>query len=74
MKDLPLHLGHDLAGMALVPVPVEVFGHDPELDNEVGGEVLGLYLAALLPPEAEQGGLIIAHDDPCVRAAYKGPS
>ena len=32
------------------------------------GEVLGLDLTALLAPEAEQGSLIIAHDDPRVRA------
>ena len=35
MKHLPLHLGHDLAGIALVPVPVEVFGHGAELDDQV---------------------------------------
>jgi hypothetical protein len=40
-------------------VPVEGFGDHPELDNEVAGEVLGLDLAALLPPEAEQGSLVV---------------
>ena len=35
MKHLPLHLGHDLAGVALVPVPVEVLGHGAELDDQV---------------------------------------
>ena len=59
----------DLAGIALVPVPVEGLGHDAELDDEVAGEVLGLDLAALFPPEAQQGRLVIAHDDPGVRAA-----
>ena len=38
----------------------------PELDDEVAGEVLRLGLAALLPPEAEQGGFVVAHDDPGV--------
>ena len=59
----------DLAGIALVPVPVEVLGHGAELDDQVAGEVLRLDLAALLPPEPEQGGFIVAHDDPGVRAA-----
>ena len=69
MKHLPLHLGHDLAGIALVPVPVEVLGHGAELDDQVVREVLGLDLAALFPPQAEQGGFIVAHDDAGVRAA-----
>ena len=41
----------------------------PELDDEVAGQVLRLDLAAFFPPEAEQGGFVIAHDDPGVRAA-----
>ena len=69
MKHLPLHLGDDLAGVALVPVPVEVLGHGAELDDQVVREVLGLDLAALFPPQAEQGGFVVAHDDPGVRAA-----
>ena len=47
---------------------------DAELDDQVAGEVLGLDLAALFPPEPEQGGLVIAHDDPGVRAADKVPA
>ena len=69
MPDPPLDVRDDLAGIALVPMPVEVLGHQAELDDEVAGEVLRLDLAAFLPPEAEQGGLVIAHDDPGVRAA-----
>ena len=72
MKHLPLHLGDDLAGIALVPVPVEVLGHGAELDDQVVREVLGLDLAALFPPQAEQGGFVVAHDDPGVRAADEG--
>jgi hypothetical protein len=60
----------DLAGIALVPVAVERLGHDPELDNEVAGKILGLGFAALLAPEAEQGGRVIAHDDAGVRATW----
>ena len=72
MKHLPLHLGDDLAGIALVPVPVEVLGHGAELDDQVVREVLGLDLAALFPPQPEQGGFVVAHDDPGVRAADEG--
>ena len=72
MEHLPLHLGDDLAGIALVPVPVEVLGHGAELDDQVAREVLGLDFAALFPPEPEQGGFVVAHDDPGVRAADEG--
>ena len=63
-----------LPGIALVPGPVEGFGHEAELDNEVVRKVLRLDFAALFPPEAEQGGFVGAHDDPGVRATYKGTS
>ena len=69
MPDAALDIGEDLAGIALIPGPIEGLGREPELDDEVAGEVLGLDLAALLAPEAEQGGLVIPHDDPGVRAA-----
>ena len=64
-----LDVGEDLAGIAFEPVAVEGLGDDPELDDEVAGEVLRLDLAAFFPPEAEQGGLVVAHDDPGIRAA-----
>ena len=56
----------DLARVALVPMPVERFGNDPELDEEIAREVFRFRFPALLPPEAQQGGLVIAHDDPGV--------
>ena len=59
--------------MASIPAPVQVLGREAELDDEVAGEVLRLDLAPLLPPEPEEGGLIIAHDDPGVRAADEIP-
>ena len=65
----PLDVLDGLPGVALVPVPIEVLGHDPELDDEVAGEVLRFGLAPLLPPQAEQGTFVVAHDDPGVRAA-----
>ncbi len=45
------------------------FGGELELDDKVAGEVLRLYFSALFPPEADEGSLSIAHDDPRVRAA-----
>jgi hypothetical protein len=61
-----------LPGVALVPMPVEGFRHEAELDDEVAGQVLRLGLAPFLAPQVDQGGLIVAHDDPGVRAADEG--
>ena len=41
----------------------------PELHNEVAGQVLWLSLAALLLPKADEGRLIAAHNNSRVRAA-----
>jgi hypothetical protein len=71
MPDLPLDVREHLTGIGLVPVPVQVLGRYPKLDNEVAGQVLGLDFAPLFPPEAEEGGFIVAHNDPGVRAADK---
>ena len=35
-----LHTPDGLAGVALVPTPVEVFGDGAELDDEVAGQIL----------------------------------
>jgi hypothetical protein len=58
-----LYIFKPMAGAFLVPMPVEELGHDPELDDEIAREVLLVDLAALLPPESEQGIFVIAHDD-----------
>ena len=63
-----------LSGIALVPMPVERFGHHTELDDEVAGEVLRLDFAPFLPPEAGEGGLIVAHDDAGIGAADEAAS
>src|SRR5580693_1068838 len=55
-----------LPGVALVPMPVEGFSHEPELDDEVAGQVLRLGLSTLFLPEAEDGAFVAAHDDPSV--------
>ncbi len=41
----------------------------PELDDKIAGEVFGLDFATFFPPKAKEGGLVVAHDDPGVRAA-----
>ena len=71
MADPALDVGDDLSGIGLVPAPVQLLGRKPELDDEIARQVLGLDLAALLPPEAEEGSLVIAHDDPGIGAADK---
>jgi hypothetical protein len=58
--DPPLHMLDRLAGVALVPAPVEVFGDGAQLDNQIMVEILGLDLAALLAPQPDQMGLVIA--------------
>ena len=57
--------------VALVPLPVQGFSREPELDDEIAGQVFRLGLAPFFAPEAEQSGLIAAHDNPGVRAANK---
>ena len=58
-----------LPGVAFVPLAIEVLGHEPELDDEVGGEVLRPDLAPLLLPEADQGLFVLTHDDAGIGAA-----
>src|SRR5262249_7848245 len=57
------------AGIALIPGAVEGLGCGSELHDEVARQILWLGLAAFLAPQADQGGLIAAHDDPGVGAA-----
>ena len=61
--------GDGLPGVALVPLAIEVLGRQAELDDEVAGEVLRPDLAALFLPQADQGLLVLAHDDAGVGAA-----
>jgi hypothetical protein len=50
MPDLLLDIGNDLAGIGLVPAPVQVLGRKPKLDDEVAREVLRLDFPSLFPP------------------------
>jgi hypothetical protein len=68
MPDLPLDIGEGLASIGLIPTPIQVLRGQAELDDEVAREVLRLDLAPLHPPQSEEGRLIVAHDNPGVRA------
>ena len=59
----PLNVLDHLVRIALVPVPVEVLGRRPKLNDQVAREVFRLGFAPFFPPEAEEGGLVGAHDD-----------
>ena len=52
MHEPMLNAFDGLPGIALVPLSVERFSHQAELDDEVAGEVLRLGLAPFLAPEA----------------------
>ena len=67
--DPGLHRRDRPPGVALVPGPVEVLGGEAELDDEVAGEVLRADLAPLFLPQADQGLLVLAHDDAGIGAA-----
>jgi hypothetical protein len=56
-------------GIALIPEPIEVLGHQAELDDEVVGQVFWLSLAPFLAPEADQFLFVDTHDDPGIGAA-----
>ena len=68
MADPALDVFDHRPGRSLVPLPIEVLGREPELHEQVAGEVLRLPLASLLSPKALQGGVIAPHDDAGVGA------
>jgi hypothetical protein len=69
MSDVPLYVCKDLSRIGLVPAPVKVLGHNAKLNYEIAGQVFRLNLSTLPVPQTEEGGFIIAHDDPGIRAA-----
>src|SRR5229473_888822 len=72
MLDVLLYILDDVAGVALVPVPVEVFGNAAELNDQIVIEILRLDFAALLAPQPNEIGLITTHHDPGIGAAEEG--
>ena len=69
MADVLLHVDDAPAGIGLIPAPIKGLSRQPELYDQIAGEVLRLDLAALLPPQPDQGSLVLAHDGPGVGAA-----
>src|SRR6516165_3036453 len=69
MADLLLNIGKNLSGIGVVPAPVQLLGRNTKLDNEIGGQVLRLDLATLLPPQPGQRPLISPHNDASVGSA-----
>jgi hypothetical protein len=69
MPEPMLNAFDGLPGVALVPMPVERFGHQAELDDKVARQVLRLGVPPFLAPQADEGSFIAAHDDPSVGAA-----
>jgi hypothetical protein len=67
VPDLFLDARDDLAGIGLIPAPVQVLGRKPKLDDQVAGQVLRLDFPSLFPPEPDQRAFVITHDDAGVR-------
>ena len=74
VPDMRLHIRDHLTCISLVPASVQFLGNRPKLYNEVAREVLRLDLAAFLPPQSQEGGFLIAHDNPSIRASDKEAS
>jgi hypothetical protein len=68
-----LDIADGAAGIALIPVSIEVLGDSSELHGEVAGEVFRADFSSLLSPEADESSFIIAHNDSGVRAADESP-
>jgi hypothetical protein len=55
MPQLSLNIRDHLPGIGFVPAAIELLGGKPELDDKIARQVLRFDLAALLPPEPDQG-------------------
>src|ERR1700724_2991385 len=60
MLDPLLRVRPGEAGAAFVPAPVKVLRDGPELDDQITREILRFALAALLLPQSDQIGFIVA--------------
>jgi hypothetical protein len=48
-----LDIGDHLPGIRFIPAAIELFRGEPELDQEIAGQVLRFDLAALLAPKPD---------------------
>jgi hypothetical protein len=53
MPDVALHVANLASGVSLIPVSIELFGDVSQLHDQVAGQVFGLGLSPLLPPQAD---------------------
>jgi hypothetical protein len=58
-----------IARVQFVPATVEVLGNETKLRDQHSRQVEWSFLAALFAPETQEGLLVLAHDDPRVRAS-----
>jgi hypothetical protein len=58
MANVSPDVGEDLAGVGLIPAPVQLLGGDAKLDHEVARKVPRLDFPTFLSPESNQGGFI----------------
>jgi hypothetical protein len=69
MLDPTLYVLDGVTGVALIPTPVEVLGDRAKLDDQSIGEIFGLRLSPLLPPQMNEVSLVTAHDHPRIRTS-----
>lgn len=69
VEQAPLHVADLVAGVVLIPAPVELLGGQAELRDQFVGKIQGLPFATLLLPQVEQGFFVGAHGDAGVGAA-----
>ncbi len=69
MLNPALNVADGSSGVALIPGPIQRFGGDAELDDEIVAQILRLGLAALFLPQPDEGRLVGAHNDLSVRTA-----
>jgi len=71
MVHAALDIPDNLTGIALIPDAVEVFRRVSQLNDQVTAEVFRRRFAALLAPQPQQRGFVVAHDNAGVGAADK---
>jgi hypothetical protein len=68
-----LDVGDNLAGLGLVPPPIQVFRDEAQLDCQFPRKILRRRLATLFPPKPQERTHIIAHNEPGVGTANETP-
>jgi hypothetical protein len=74
MLHAALDVRHDLAGVALEPMPIEIFGDPLELEDQIAGEVLRLNFTPFFEPKTPECGLVGSKDNSGNRTADESAS